>query len=80
MADSGEAAGGIMVLLLMAIPWIIGLAGTVFMIVALVDAIRVRSDSEYRVGTKVIWVLVILLLHCVGALIYWFVGRPRTRA
>jgi len=46
---------------------------------ALVDAIRVPSDQDYRAGTKVIWVLVILFLNCLGALIYFAVGRPRPR-
>jgi len=52
------------------IPWIAT-------IVALVDAIRVPNDSDYRAGSKLIWVLVILLLNCVGALIYYAVGKPR---
>ncbi|MFN3650502.1 MAG: PLDc N-terminal domain-containing protein [Armatimonadota bacterium] len=43
---------------------------------ALIDAIRVPSDSDYRAGTKVTWVLVILFLGCLGALIYLAVGRP----
>lgn len=51
------------------IPWIITLA-------ALVDAIRVPEDRYYRAGSKLIWVLVILFMNCVGALIYYAVGRP----
>ena len=30
---------------------------------ALVDAIQVQDDSMYRTGTKLLWVLVILLTH-----------------
>jgi Phospholipase_D-nuclease N-terminal len=30
---------------------------------ALVDAIQVQDDSMYRSGTKLLWVLVILLTH-----------------
>lgn len=52
---------------------------SIFPIWALVDAIRVPSDQDYRAGTKVIWVLVILLMQGVGALIYFAVGRPRRR-
>jgi hypothetical protein len=52
---------------------------TIVPIWALVDAIRVPSDSDFRAGTKVIWVLVILLLSGAGALVCFFVGRPRPR-
>jgi Phospholipase_D-nuclease N-terminal len=48
----------------------------VLVIWALVDAIRVPDDSMYRAGNKLIWILVILLAGFVGAIIYFFVGRP----
>jgi hypothetical protein len=44
---------------------------------AIVDALRVPDDSHFRTGTKLIWVLVILLFPYVGALIYLVMGRPR---
>jgi predicted RNase H-related nuclease YkuK (DUF458 family) len=77
--SAGDAAGGIALLLMMAIPWIIGITAWVFTIVALVDAIKVPNDSDYRAGTKLIWVLVILFGNCVGAIIYYAVGRPQAR-
>jgi hypothetical protein len=43
---------------------------------ALVDAIRVPDDTQYRSGTKLIWVLVIVLAQWVGAVIYLLAGRP----
>jgi hypothetical protein len=55
------------------IPWIVTIA-------ALIDAIRVPSDSDYRAGNKLVWVLVILFLNCIGAAIYYAVGRPSLRA
>lgn len=55
------------------------LAWLVFVVWMLVDALRVRSDDEYQTGTKLVWVLVILLANGVGAVIYFFVGRPRQR-
>jgi uncharacterized membrane protein len=58
-----------LVILLGIVPWAITLW-------ALVDAIRVPSDHDFRAGTKLIWVLVILLLNCIGALIYFLVGKP----
>ena len=44
---------------------------------ALVDAVRVRDDAQYRTGTKTMWVLLIALTHAIGAVIYVLVGRPR---
>ena len=47
---------------------------TVFWIWMLVHAITNKglNDSE-----KIIWVLVIIFVHFIGALIYFFVGRPK---
>jgi hypothetical protein len=60
----------LVMILAVAVPWIVT-------IIALVDAIQVRQDSDYRAGTKIIWVLVILLLNCAGAIVYYAVGKPR---
>ena len=55
---------------------ILGLAllSVVFWIWMLIHAItnKALSDTE-----RIIWVLVILLLNGLGALIYFFVGRPK---
>ena len=67
-------AGGGVALLLFCV--VLGLATTVFWIVALVDAIRRQFDSD---TTKIIWVCVIFFLHFLGAIIYWFGGRPTGR-
>jgi hypothetical protein len=64
------AGGFILFFLLLAI------AGTAFWIWALVDAIRMPDDAAYKSGTKLIWVLVIVLTGWIGALIYVIVGRP----
>ncbi|MCC2672490.1 MAG: Phospholipase D-nuclease N-terminal [Armatimonadetes bacterium] len=73
---SGGPTEGL-VAILAVVPWIVGLLGWIVTILALVDAIRVPRDSDYRAGTKIIWVLVILLLNCVGAIVYYAVGKPR---
>jgi Phospholipase_D-nuclease N-terminal len=53
---------------------VLGLALTVLWIVALVDcAQREFPDSN----EKIVWILVIAITHGIGALIYWFAGRPR---
>jgi hypothetical protein len=56
------------------------LASTVVWIWALVDCVRVPEDSMYESGTKLIWVLIIVLLHVIGAVIYFAIGRPRSGA
>jgi hypothetical protein len=43
---------------------------------ALVDAIQVPDDSMYRSGSKIVWVLVIVILNFIGAIIYFAIGRP----
>ncbi len=52
----------------------IGLALFAFWIWMLIDAI---TNKELRDTDKIIWVLVVLFLHALGALIYFFVGRRR---
>lgn len=50
------------------------LALIIFWIWMLVHAITNRGLRDVE---KLIWVLVILFTHFLGALIYFFVGRPR---
>jgi hypothetical protein len=52
------------------------LVGLGLWIYALVDAIRVPDDYSYRSGTKLVWVLVIVLAGIVGAIVYLLVGKP----
>ena len=52
----------------------LGLLACVFWIWMLIDAITNGGLS----GTeKIVWVLVIIFLHVLGALIYFFAGRSR---
>jgi hypothetical protein len=56
---------------------VVPVAAVVLLVYALVDAVRVPDDSMYRAGTKLIWVLVIVLLpFFVGPLVYLVVGAP----
>ena len=51
--------------------------GTIFWIWMLIDC----ATKEPSTGNdKLIWILVILLTHLIGAAIYCFVRRPRRRA
>jgi ABC-type Co2+ transport system permease subunit len=58
----------------MAIIGIVVLAAFAFWIWMLIDAIR-RTPSEGN--TKLIWILVIILAGIIGALVYFFVQRPK---
>ena len=53
----------------------IGLVCFVFWIWMLIDAIRNPS----LVGNqRIVWVLVIIFIPCIGPLLYYFVGRSKT--
>jgi hypothetical protein len=67
-------AAGIVFLLIFAV----AIAGFVFWIWALVDAIR-WPDHVYKAAgsEKVVWVLVVGLVGWIGGLIYWFVIRDK---
>jgi hypothetical protein len=63
---------GVLAVLLLMIP--LGLAMFAFWIWMLVHAAQNKGLSD---GEKVAWVLIIALVHFLGALIYFFVGRPK---
>ena len=56
---------------------IFGLLMTVFWVWMLIHAL---TNSGLSGGEKVAWVLVILVLPMLGAIIYFFVGKPKGRA
>lgn len=64
----------IIVLMAMLFFFPIGLAIFAFWIWMLISAIQNKGLSE---GEKIAWVLVIVLLHWLGALVYFFVGHPK---
>jgi len=68
--SSGEAIALFAVLLL--IP--ISLVAFAFWIWMLVHAIQNKGLTD---GEKVGWVLAIALVHFLGALLYFFIGRPK---
>ena len=61
-------------LLLFLIP--VALAVFAFWIWMLIHAAQNKGLSE---GEKVAWVLIIVLVHFLGALIYFVVGRPKVK-
>ena len=50
--------------------------GLALLIYALVDAIRMPSDADFKAGSQLVWIFVILLAQGIGAIIYLIVGRP----
>ena len=45
---------------------------TIFWLVELIDVVRRRFPDP---AIKIVWVLVVIFTHFIGALIYYFVGR-----
>jgi hypothetical protein len=62
---------GIFMLMFLAI---IGLLAFVFWIWMIIDAIQNKGLTD---GEKIAWVLVVVFLHCLGALIYFLIGHPK---
>jgi len=54
----------------------LGLLGFAFWIWMLVDAAQNRGLGQ---DEKIIWIVVVALLHFLGALIYFFFGRPKRK-
>ena len=52
----------------------IALAALVFWIWMLISAIQNKGLTD---NDRIIWVLVIVFLHVLGAIIYFFVGHPK---
>ena len=74
----GAMLGGWEIILVLAMLLIIplSLAVMAFWIWMLVNAAQNKGLSD---GEKVAWVLIIALVHFLGALIYFFVGRPKAK-
>ena len=71
--SAGDNVGFVVGIVLVAI---LGVGGTILWIMALVDAAKVPDDTMYRTGSKVMWILLIVLLGIIGAIVYYAVGRP----
>lgn len=52
------------------------IVGSCLWLWALISCLTVRQEHDFRTGTKLIWVLVILLGHGLGAVLYLLLGRP----
>jgi hypothetical protein len=71
--------GGVEFILILAVMLVmlpIALAAFAFWIWMLISAIQNKGLTD---GEKIAWVLVVALLHFLGALIYFFVGHPKRK-
>ena len=64
-----ELAGGLLFIVL----GVLALAGFIFWIWMLVDC----ATKEPEGNDKLVWILIIILTHVIGALIYFLVSRPK---
>lgn len=75
-ADAGAIGGMIFVLMLLAVLIPIAIALFAFWIWMLISAVQNKGLGE---GEKIAWVLVIVFVHWLGALLYFFVGHPKRK-
>jgi len=68
--------GGIVLLLAILCIIPVALAVFAFWIWMLISAIQNKGLSD---GEKVAWVLVVALLHLLGAILYFFIGHPKRK-
>ena len=69
--------GGVLGLFFLLFAGLFALAAFVFWIWMLIHAVTSKGLGD---GEKIAWVLVILFTHFIGALIYFFIGRPKSVA
>jgi hypothetical protein len=67
--------GGLEVLLILCILPLSALS-LAFWIWMLIDAAQNRGLDQ---NERIVWVIVVALLHFIGALVYFFAGRPKRR-
>ena len=73
LAQAGGAFAGLAGFMILV--WILGLLASIFWIWMLIDVLM----SNMSGADKILWFLVVLFLHLLGALIYFFVRRPSAR-
>jgi len=76
MESSSDVMGGILVIGVVMACAVIGLAFLAFWIWMLIHAL---SNNGLTGSEKVAWVLLIFFVQAIGAIIYFFVGRPKAR-
>jgi hypothetical protein len=68
---------GLYEIIIIALVIIFGVFGTIFWVWAILDCAQNESPSD---NDKIVWILIILLLHWLGAGLYTIVRRPQRSA
>lgn len=76
-ADLGVTAGALVLFLLWGFFLLLGALLFAFWLWMLIHALRNNGLTD---GERVAWVVVICLTHALGALLYFFLGRPKAKA
>jgi hypothetical protein len=72
--DGGDVGGVIVLLMILAVVIPVLLASFIFWIWMLISAVQNKGLTE---GEKIAWVLILVFVHILGAIIYFFVGHPK---
>lgn len=72
--DGGAVAGMMFVIFILLVVVPIIIASFVFWIWMLVSAVQNKGLTE---GEKIGWVLVLVFVHVLGAILYFFIGHPK---
>lgn len=73
-SQAGEAAGGAIACIISLVFGLVALAAFAFWLWMLIDVITKCPSEENK---KLIWVLVVIFASILGAIIYYFVQRPK---
>jgi len=73
-SQAGEAAGGAFVCIISLFVGLVVLAMIAFWLWMLIDVITKCPSEENK---KLIWILVVIFASILGAIIYYFVQRPK---
>jgi hypothetical protein len=74
MESTGEAAGGAIACVMSLVFGLVGLAAFAFWLWMLIDVITKCPSEENK---KLIWILIVIFTGIIGAIIYYFVQRPK---
>ena len=72
--DNGDVGGIIVLLMILCVVIPIVVATFIFWIWMLVSAVQNKGLTD---GEKIAWVLVLVFVHVLGAILYFFIGHPK---
>lgn len=72
--DPGAVGGLLVLLIMLAVVVPLLLALFIFWIWMLISAVQNKGLTE---GEKIAWILILVFVHILGAILYFFVGHPK---